>query len=390
MFRHPATICYRDFIRPLVYRMFEKQKNINDERSRHGLFRGGLPVNLTLVAVLVIVFVGSLFLGRYTVDPGIVVQIIISGILETIGNIIYGVTGIRLSSLYSIEHTWPSVANAVVWNVRLPRALAVILVGSGLAVSGAVFQGTFRNPLVSESILGVSAGASVGAAIGILIGYSGYTVQLFAFAFGLLAVTMTYLISRVYNNNPTLVLVLAGIVVGGLFSAATSLIKYVADPYLKLPDIVFWLMGSFGKVGINDVYMVAPVLLICMIVLLLLRWRLNVLSMGDEEARSIGLDTKKLRFIVILAATLITSAAVCISGLVGWVGLIIPQMARMLVGPDHKTMLPATLLLGASYLLIVDTICRDLTATEIPVSIVTSFLGAPIFLYLLKKAKESW
>lgn len=370
--------------------MFERKKFESVKTSKHGMLRGGLPTNLTLAAVLAIVFVVSLFLGRYTVDPGTVVQILISGVLETIGNFIQGITGIRWSILFGIEHTWPSVANSVVWNVRFPRAMAVVLVGSGLAVSGAVFQGTFRNPLVSESILGVSAGASVGAAISILMGYSGYTVQLFAFAFGLLAVTMTYSISRVYQNNPTLVLVLAGIIVGGLFSAATSLIKYVADPFLKLPDIVFWLMGSFGKVGINDVFLVAPVLLICMAVLLLLRWRLNVLSMGDEEARSIGLDTKKLRFIVILAATLITSAAVCISGLVGWVGLIIPQMARMLVGPDHKAMLPASLLLGASYLLIVDTICRDLVATEIPVSIVTSFIGAPIFLYLLKKAKESW
>jgi iron complex transport system permease protein len=209
-----------------------------------------------------------------------------------------------------------------------------------------------------------------------LAGYSGYTVQLFAFAFGLLAVLMTYSISRVYQNNPTLVLVLAGIIVGGLFSAITSLIKYVADPYLKLPDIVFWLMGSFGKVGINDVFMVAPVLLICMAVLLLLRWRLNVLSMGDEEARSIGLDTKKLRFIVIWRyAHHLRGGLHWRFGGISW--LIIPQMARMLVGPDHKAML-----LHRAPRCVVPADCRyDLQGCQQPdpVSIVTSIIGAPIF-----------
>ena len=264
------------------------------------------------------------------------------------------------------------------------------MVGSGLAVSGAVFQGTFRNPLVSESILGVSAGAGVGAAIGILLSQSDYMIQLFAFAFGLLAVGMTYFISRVYRSNPTLILVLAGIIVGSLFSAATSLIKYVADPYTKLPDITFWLMGSFAAVNMSGVFLIAPVILLCMGFILLVRWRINVLSMGDEEARTLGINTKRLRLSIILCATLITAAAVSISGLVGWVGLVIPQMSRMLVGPDHKVMIPTSILLGASFLLVVDTICRNISATEIPISIVTSIVGAPIFLYLLKKSKENW
>lgn len=349
-----------------------------------------MSVNVFLILLLAAMFIVALFLGRYTIDPLTVVTILAAGILEGIGGLVASVSGVRLALFWSIAHTWPPVMETVIWNVRLPRAIAVMLVGSGLAVSGAVFQGTFRNPLVSESILGVSAGAGTGAAIAILLSGTGYMVQLSAFAGGLLAVGLTYAISRTYKSNPTLVLVLAGIIVGSLFGAVTSALKYVADPYTKLPDIVFWLMGSFAKVGIGDVYLVAPVLLVCMAVLLLIRWRLNVLSMGDEEARALGVDTKTLRLIVILGATLITSAAVCISGLVGWVGLIIPQMARMLVGPDHKVMLPASVLIGASYLLVVDTICRNISSAEIPVSIVTSIIGAPLFLYLLKKAKESW
>jgi iron complex transport system permease protein len=268
--------------------------------------------------------------------------------------------------------------------------VAVALVGAGLAISGAVFQSTFRNPLVSESILGVSEGAAVGAAIAILLSQSSVVIELSAFAFGVLAVTMTYQLSRTYRSNPTLVLVLAGIIVGSLFASVISLIKYVADPYTVLPSLTYWLLGSFANVSANDVLMVAPVLLGCISILLLIRWRLNVLSMGDEEARTLGIDTQKLRLVVIACATLATAACVSISGLVGWVGLVIPQIARMVVGPNHKVMLPATVLIGASYLLVIDTICRDLTTGEIPISIVTGIIGAPIFMLLLKNATQSW
>ncbi len=370
--------------------MFEQKEATNIKSRKQLTDLKNLSVNVILIVLLLVVFIVSLFLGRYTIDPVTVIQILTAGILEFIGNIIISLTGVKLAFFWSIQHTWPSVMETVIWSVRFPRAVAVILVGGGLAISGAVFQGTFRNPLVSESILGVSSGAGVGAAIGILLNQTGFTIEVFAFAFGLLAVGMTYGISRTYKSNPTLILVLAGVIVSSLFSAVISLIKYVADPYTKLPDITFWLMGSFAKVSANDVLMVAPVLIVCIFILLMVRWRLNVLSMGDEEAKALGIDTKKLRLLVILCATLATSAAVCISGLVGWVGLVIPQIARMLVGPDHKVMLPATVLIGASYLLIVDTLCRDLTSAEIPISIVTAIVGAPIFMYLLKKAKENW
>jgi iron complex transport system permease protein len=334
-----------------------------------------ISTNTILVALLLAIFWASLFMGRYSIDPRTVILILTAQVV---------------APFHPIQQTWPQVMDTVVLEVRFPRSLAAILVGAGLAVCGAAFQGTFRNPLVSESILGVSAGALVGASIGILLDQGPYTIQLLAFGFGILAVAMTFSISRVYKANPTLVLVLAGIVVASLFSAVSALIKYVADPYTKLPDIVFWQMGSFNRVSMTDVFVTAPVILICVAALMLVRWRLNVLSMGDEEAVALGLDTKTLRAAVILCATLITAAAVSISGIIAWIGLIIPHMGRMLVGPDHKKLLPTSFLIGGSFMLGVDIICRNLTTGEIPVSIVTSLIGVPIFLYLLKRGTQSW
>ncbi|SDG24434.1 iron complex transport system permease protein [Methanolobus vulcani] len=348
------------------------------------------PINFTLFLLLLCVLIIALFVGRYPIDPVTVVIILVAGIMEWIGNMIAVITGVKVSFFWSIRHTWPTAMNTVVWDVRLPRAMAVILAGSGLSVSGATYQGVFRNPLVSESILGVSAGAGVGAALAILMDQGNSVIQLSAFIFGLLAVGMTFAISRVYRSNPTLVLVLAGIIVGGLFSAIISLMKFVADPYSKLPDIVFWLMGSFSKASSANLLPIMPIFIIAMLIIILLRWQLNVLSMGDEEARSLGIDTKRFRPIVIVCSTLLTAAAVCIGGVIGWVGLIIPHISRMVVGPDHKDMIIASILLGGSYLLAVDTICRTLASVEIPISIITSILGAPIFLYLLYKAKKTW
>lgn len=357
------------------------------KRSSHS---GKRSINFTLFLLLLCVLIIALFVGRYPIDPITVVVILVAGIMERIGNMITAITGVEIAFFWSIQHTWPTAMNTVVWDVRLPRAVAVILAGSALAVSGATYQGVFRNPLVSESILGVSAGAGVGAALAILLdmGYKG--IQLSAFVFGLLAVGITFAISRVYRSNPTLVLVLAGIIVGGLFSAIISLLKFVADPYSKLPDIVFWLMGSFAKTSTDNLFFVIPVILIAMLVIVLLRWQLNVLSMGDEEAKSLGIDTKRFLPVVIVCSTLLTAAAVCIGGVIGWVGLIIPHISRMIVGPDHKDMIIAAILLGGAYLLAVDTLCRTLTSVEIPISIITSILGAPIFLYLLYKAKNTW
>jgi iron complex transport system permease protein len=370
-----------------------------------------LSINTLLVLLLVAVFLLAMFIGRYSIDPYTVILIFAAKAVDILiwvlgvpasafaplANALPPVTGyvaIGLGCLadavHPVNHTWPVVMDTVVWQIRFPRIAAVVLVGAGLAVSGATFQGTFRNPLVSENILGVAAGASVGASIAILLNQSPIVIQALAFGFGVLAVMMTYMISRVYRSNPTLVLVLGGIIVGSLFSAMSSLMKYLADTTTQLPDITYWLMGSFAKISQRDAIIAAPVILIPMAIIVLIRWRLNVLSLGDEEARSLGLNTKVLRTLAILCVTLITAASVSISGIIGWVGLIIPHIARMLVGPDHKGMIPATILVGASFLLVVDTICRDLTSIEIPVSIVTSVVGAPIFLYLLKKNNEGW
>ena len=367
-----------------------RKRNGAKKNQKHVTDLKNISANVLLAALLVVVFVVSLFLGNYPIDPITVIRILDAGILEFIGNAILSLTGIKLAFFWSVPQTWSPVMDTVVWSIRFPRAVAVALVGAGLAISGAVFQSTFRNPLVSESILGVSEGAAVGAAIAILLSQSSVVIELSAFAFGVLAVTMTYQLSRTYRSNPTLVLVLAGIIVGSLFASVISLIKYVADPYTVLPSLTYWLLGSFANVSANDVLMVAPVLLGCISILLLIRWRLNVLSMGDEEARTLGIDTQKLRLVVIACATLATAACVSISGLVGWGGLVIPQIARMVVGPNHKVMLPATVLIGASYLLVIDTICRDLTTGEIPISIVTGIIGAPIFMLLLKNATQSW
>jgi iron complex transport system permease protein len=328
-----------------------------------------------LAGLLLAVFIIALFLGRYIINPPTVILILLSKFFP------------------SIPQTWTSVMQVVVWDFRLPRAVAVILVGSGLAVSGATFQATFRNPLVSESILGVTAGAAVGAQLGVLLNQSYYAIQLFAFGFALLAVGLTFTISRVYRSNPTLVLVLAGVIVATLFSAVQQLLTFIGQETAdqsKLQHIFFSLTGSFANITLADVYPVVPLILVPMFVIVLLRWRLNILSMGEDDAKSLGVNTKILRNLLILCVTLITAAAVYICGIIVWVGLIIPHIGRMIVGSDHKILIPASILLGASYLLIVDTICRTLTPNEIPIGIVTAFVGAPIFLYLLKKNTKSW
>jgi iron complex transport system permease protein len=275
-------------------------------------------------------------------------------------------------------------------DVRLPRLLAGLLIGAGLSISGASFQGLFRNPLVSPHILGVSAGAGFGAALAILFFGNIFMVQLLSFLFGLISVWMTYALSRTYRSTPVLMLVLAGIIVGALFSAATSLLKYVADPVNQMPSIVFWMLGSLNNVSNKDLAMVGPIILAGTGVLLSIRWRINLLTMGEEDARSLGVDTGKIRGIIILSATFISAAAVCISGIIGWVGLVIPHIGRILVGADNKHLLPVSALVGAIYLVSVDTIARTAIETEIPIGILTAIVGAPVFAYLLRKNRPGW
>ena len=332
---------------------------------------GSITTTTALIILPILLFFGSFMIGRYPVAPADVLVAIVS---------VFGPIKTNLS---------PAIYT-VVWDIRLPRIIAAMIVGAALSISGASFQGTFQNPLVSPDILGVSAGAGFGAAIAILLSFSTVMIQVTAFIFGLTAVSITYFFSRSFKGDTTLMMVLGGIAVGSLFSAFISCIKYVADPDSKLPEIVYWLMGSLSTVDTSSIMMIIIPVLIGFTVLLLVRWRLNVLSMGDEEAQSLGVDTNKLRLVVILCCTLLTSAAVSISGIIGWVGLVIPHMARMIVGPDHERLLPATISIGAMFLLLVDDVCRTATSIEIPLGILTAIIGAPFFIYLLKKGYEGW
>ncbi|UTB32082.1 MAG: iron ABC transporter permease [Methanobacterium sp. ERen5] len=283
----------------------------------------------------------------------------------------------------------PSVYT-VIFEIRLPRILAAMLVGSALSISGASFQGIFKNPLVSPDILGVAAGAGFGASLAILFGQTSVIIQLSAFCTGLIAVGLSYSISRSLKGDKILIMVLGGIAVAAIFTAFTSTIKYVADPMNKLPEIIFWLMGSLSMVNPMKLLMIIVPLLMGFTILMLLRWRLNLMAMGDEEAVSMGIDTDKLRIVVILASTLLTAAAVSISGIIGWVGLVIPHMARILVGPDHVKLLPVSVSLGAMFLLIVDDVSRSFGSIEIPLGILTAIIGVPVFIYLLTSEYNGW
>lgn len=282
-------------------------------------------------------------------------------------------------------------ADTVLLNVRLPRVFAAVIVGAALASAGAAYQGLFRNPLVSPDILGVSTGAGLGAVLGIFLSLPIAFIQLSAFIFGLATVALVYMIgSMVRGREPTLVLVLAGVVVGSLTGAAISLLKILADPYDQLPAIVFWLLGSLSSIRSDDILTAAPLVFIGLIPLALLRWRINVLSLGDDEARALGVEAGKLRLLVIFAATLMTASVVAISGVVGWVGLVIPHLARMLVGPNFDRLLPASIMMGGGYLLLVDTIARTIAPIEVPLGILTAIIGAPFFLWLLARGREGW
>jgi len=319
----------------------------------------------------ILVLLISICLGRYAISSETGFNILISRILP-------------------IEPTWTGIEESVVLQIRLPRVLLAMLVGSGLAVAGASFQGLFRNPLVSPDILGVSAGAGFGACLGMLISGGTIAIQSLAFGFGILAVVGAYMVGRLKTGTSLLMLVLAGVIIGGLFSALIGLIKYVADPEEQLPTIVYWLMGSMAGASYKDLLWGAPPILIGSSILLLLRWRINILSLGEEEAQSLGINTRWLRWVIIMAATVITATAVSLCGIVGWIGLVIPHIGRMLVGPNHKVLLPACVSIGAFSLLIIDDVARAATAAEIPLSILTAIIGAPFFAFLLRRTGGRW
>jgi iron complex transport system permease protein len=290
-----------------------------------------------------------------------------------------------------LEGGAPTPGEIVFGRVRLPRVAAGMLVGAALAGAGAAYQTLFRNPLVSPDILGVASGAGLGAVAGILLSLPVAGIQGLAFAGGLVTVALVYLISAALRGHDrTLVLVLGGVVVGALAGACISLVKILADPYDQLPAITFWLLGSLAGIKLGDLAVAAPLVLIGLVPLVLWRWRIGVLSLGDDEARALGVDVAKLRAAVIAAATLMTASVVAISGVIGWVGLMIPHIARMLVGPNFSRLLPAAMLLGAAFMLVVDTAARSLARVETPLGILTAVLGAPFFLWLLSRGKKTW
>jgi iron complex transport system permease protein len=289
------------------------------------------------------------------------------------------------------DHGEPTAGEIVFGRVRLPRVVAGMLVGAALAGAGTTYQTLFRNPLVSPDILGVAAGAGLGAVAGILLSLPVAGIQGLAFVGGLATVGLVYVIAAALRGHDrTLVLVLGGVVVGALAGACISLVKILADPYDQLPAITFWLLGSLAGVKLADLATVAPLVLAGLVPLVLYRWRIGVLSLGDDEARSLGVDVFWLRALVIGAATLMTASVVAVSGVIGWVGLMIPHIARMLVGPNFSRLLPASMLLGASFMLIVDTAARSIARVETPLGILTAILGAPFFLWLLARGRRTW
>lgn len=317
-----------------------------------------------LGAVFLAVLLGSLLVGRYALSPGQLVHMLWTR-----------VTGGAAD--------WPISDDKVVFAVRLPRVAAAALVGAALAVSGAAYQGMFRNPMVSPDILGASTGAGFGAAVAILLGAGYFGISAAAFCCGLLAVAAAWLVSRLSKANQAVALILAGMMISSLFSAGTSFVKLVADTQQQLPAITYWLMGSLSSIKDKDVVFLAIPVALGMIPLFFLRWRMNLLTVGEEEAQSMGVSTRRLRGAVIVCATLLTSASVAVSGMIGWVGLVIPHFCRMLFGYDYRRLIPAGALFGAAFLLAVDDIARLVTTGELPLGILTAFVGAPLFLYLI-------
>ena len=321
------------------------------------------------VAVLAM---ASMAIGKYSVPPSAILRVLFAG-------------------LTGGEPDIDPIQQTVIWNVRLPRVIAGLLIGAALAAAGATYQGLFRNPLVSPDILGVSAGASLGAVLAIFLKMPVPVIQLMSFCGGLLAVAAVYGVgAAVRGRDPVLTLVLAGVAIGAIVGAGISLVKILADPYDQLPAITYWLLGSLTAVNRVDVGSILPAMVIGLLPLAALRWRMNVMTLGDEEAQTLGVDTRLTRLALIFGATLITAASVSIAGIVGWVGLVIPHVARLLVGPDFRRLLPAALLLGGGYMLVVDTLARSVALTEIPLGILTAVVGAPFFLWLLAYGKRGW
>lgn len=316
---------------------------------------------LFLLMILLILFILAICVGRYGISPVDVIRAL------------------------TFDDTMDPLIKNVVLQVRLPRILMSMIVGAGLACSGASYQCIIGNPLVSPDILGVSAGAGFGAALGILLSGSAVVVQGQALFFGLIAVAIVLCISRVNKKTELFMLVLSGVIVGAFFEALISLVKYVADPQNTLPAITVWLMGSLASVSNQKVIICSVTILPCTVALMTLRWKMNLMSLDDEEAISMGVNVERVRLVIIVISTLMTAVSVSLCGIIGWIGLVIPHIGRFIVGDDHRGLIPACVIIGAGYLLVIDSVARTLTAAELPLSILTAMVGAPFFGVMLRK-----
>lgn len=337
-------------------------------KKRDRLLSGPGAILLMAVILVACILLSFLF-GRYPVPFRELCGILADKFLSIFG--------------LGIEPFWTDAMQAAVWNVRLPRVLMSVLVGACLSAAGAAYQGVFQNPMAAPDVLGASAGAGFGAALAIYVGLSSMYITLAAFGMSLLTVALVFWVSRHAKGERVLGLVLAGIMVSSLFQAGTSFIKLAADPTNKLPEITYWLMGSLSGAKWSELGFVIWPMLLGLVPLFLLRWRLNVLAMGDDEARAMGVDAGRLRIWLIIAATLVTAASVSVSGMIGWVGLVIPHMVRRICGSDYRWLMPCCMLGGGIFLLIVDNVSRNVTTAGIPIGILTAFIGAPFFLWLI-------
>ena len=325
-------------------------------------------INIVLFVMLIILILVCMCVGKYSLTPA-----------ECI-NIIFG-------KIAGVEGSWDAMDAKLLMGVRLPRVMATVIVGAALALSGAVYQGIFKNPLVSPDFLGVSSGACIGVAVAILLSLSSALIQVCAFIGGIAAVTLTVMIPKAMKSNSNIMLVLAGIIVSGAMSSILGFIKYIADPETQLAAITYWQLGSFAYVDTPALLSILPLSIIAAVVLIAMAWWINILSMGEQEAQSLGANVGVLRGICIICATILTAGAVCISGTIGWVGLVIPHFGRMLVGSDNRSLLPAACLIGGIFLLLVDTVTRIIGPAEMPISILTGIIGAPFYAWLLYRQR---
>lgn len=319
-----------------------------------------------------LLFVVSLMLGAYSISVSDVLRVLLSPLDAELAD---GV---------------PLIAQRLILNVRLPRVLAALLIGAGLAVTGVAFQGIFKNPLVDSNLLGVTAGAGFGASLVLLLRGTQVEVQIAAFGFGLLAVSLAFFGSKLYRTAPMIVLTLMGILIGSLFGSLTSMLKYLADPLDTLPSITFWLLGGLTGVTWADIPLLAVLTVAGSLIFMLIRWQFNILSLGDAEAITLGLNPDHIKLLIIMCATLMTAIAVSVGGVIGWVGLVIPHAGRILVGPDHSRLIPASLALGASFLLTIDTVSRTILPTEVPLGVLTGLIGVPLLIVLLRRNRTGW